>query len=58
MRTIRDGVKSRGILTAGGLGKYKDTAFRIGHMGDIRMDDLNRTLTALSESLEELRAAR
>jgi aspartate aminotransferase-like enzyme len=57
-REIRDGIRRRGVLTAGGLGKYKDTAFRIGHMGDIRLADVERTLTALAETLAELRVAR
>jgi aspartate aminotransferase-like enzyme len=46
------------VLTAGGLGKYKDTAFRIGHMGDIRLADVDRTLAALAETLAEIRIAR
>ena len=57
-KEIRDGIRARGILTAGGLGKYKDTSFRIGHMGDIRVADVDRTLTALAETLAELAAAR
>jgi aspartate aminotransferase-like enzyme len=57
-KDIRDGIRARGILTAGGLGKYKETSFRIGHMGDIRVADVDRTLTALAETLEELKAAR
>ncbi len=52
---VRNGLKSRGILTAAGLGTYQSTAFRIGHMGDIRMDDIERTLAALAEVLGELR---
>jgi aspartate aminotransferase-like enzyme len=57
-KELRNGMRMRGVLTAGGLGKYKDSSFRIGHMGDIRMADVNRTLTALSETLAELRVAR
>lgn len=48
---IRGGIKARGILTAAGLGVYQPTGFRIGHMGDIRMDDVERTLAALGEVL-------
>ena len=36
-KDLRNGMRVRGVLTAGGLGKYKDSAFRIGHMGDIRL---------------------
>jgi aspartate aminotransferase-like enzyme len=50
-KQIRDGLKSRGILTAAGMGQYVETAFRIGHMGDIRMADVERTLAALREVL-------
>jgi aspartate aminotransferase-like enzyme len=53
-RTIRDGLKQRGILTAAGLGKFEPTGFRIGHMGDIRMADVQLTLDALGQVLDEL----
>jgi aspartate aminotransferase-like enzyme len=46
---IRQAMRARGIETAGALGPYAATAFRIGHMGDIRLDDVERTLTALSD---------
>ena len=57
-KDLRNGMRVRGVLTAGGLGKYKDSSFRIGHMGDIRLADVERTLTALAETLAELRVAR
>jgi aspartate aminotransferase-like enzyme len=50
-RAIRDALKARGIWTAAGLGKYERRGFRIGHMGDIRMDDVERTLSALRDVL-------
>ena len=50
-RTIRDGLKARGIWTAAGLGPYERHGFRIGHMGDIRMADVERTLNALGDVL-------
>jgi serine---pyruvate transaminase len=53
---VRDGLKARGILTAAGLDRYQPSAFRIGHMGDIREDDVRQTLVALAEVLMELRA--
>ncbi len=55
-RALRERIKARGILTAGGLGPFESTGFRIGHMGDIRMADVERTLDALRHSLDELRA--
>jgi serine---pyruvate transaminase len=46
-RTIRDALEADGIWTAAALGPYERGGFRIGHMGDIRMTDVERTLTAL-----------
>jgi aspartate aminotransferase-like enzyme len=48
---VRDGLRARGIEVASGLGPFEATAFRIGHMGDIRMADVERTLAALAEVL-------
>jgi aspartate aminotransferase-like enzyme len=48
-RALRDALKARGIWTAAGLGRYADRGFRIGHMGDIRMADVERTLRALAD---------
>jgi serine---pyruvate transaminase len=48
---VREPLKSRGILVAGGLEQFQAAAFRIGHMGDIRPEDVQRTLDALSEVL-------
>ena len=53
---IRRNLRRRGFLTAAGLGKYEGTAFRIGHLGDIRPSDLERALDALEEVLVELRS--
>jgi len=54
---VRDGLKARGILTAAGLARFQPSAFRIGHMGDIRLADVERTLGALAETLATLPAA-
>lgn len=48
---VRDPLKSRGILVAGGLEHFQASAFRIGHMGDIRPADVERTLDALRDVL-------
>ncbi len=54
-KLIREPMKARGILTAAGLGApFEDTAFRIGHMGDIRLADIERTLAALTDVLAGL----
>jgi aspartate aminotransferase-like enzyme len=44
-------MRARGILVAGGLEHFQPTAFRIGHMGDIRPADVERTLDALRDVL-------
>jgi aspartate aminotransferase-like enzyme len=48
---VREGLKARGILTAAGLGRFQTEGFRIGHMGDIRLEDVNRTFDALRDVL-------
>ena len=55
-KAVRDALKARGILTAAGMGPYVDTAFRIGHMGDIRLADVERTLIALREVLSTMKS--
>jgi aspartate aminotransferase-like enzyme len=45
---IRKHVLEAGIQIAGGLESYKPTTIRIGHMGDIRMADVDRTMDALT----------
>jgi aspartate aminotransferase-like enzyme len=54
-KVIKDGLKQRGILVAGGLGSYGNEAIRIGHMGDIRVSDIERTCDALEAVLAEAR---
>jgi aspartate aminotransferase-like enzyme len=56
-KALRDQIKARGILTAAGLGPFDATGFRIGHMGDIRMSDVDRTLAAVGDALRELPVA-
>jgi serine---pyruvate transaminase len=57
-KPFRDLIKARGILTAAGLGQFEPKGFRIGHMGDIRLADVERTLAAVSEALQESLVAR
>ena len=47
--TIRAEMKKRGYTLGGGYGIWKDTTFRIGHMGDISVADLETMLDALAE---------
>jgi aspartate aminotransferase-like enzyme len=55
-KAFRDRIKAQGILTAAGLGRYESHGFRIGHMGDIRMTDVERTLAAVASALRETTA--
>lgn len=47
--TIRAEMKKRGYTLGGGYGIWKETTFRIGHMGDIPIADLEAMLDALAE---------
>ncbi len=51
---IRDGLREKGILVAVGLGPFEGRSIRIGHMGDIRPADVERTLATLKDVLGEL----
>jgi len=46
----------KGFTVGGGYGTWKDSSFRIGHMGEVYEDDLERLLDTLDETLNELRA--
>ncbi|MGQ0560420.1 MAG: pyridoxal-phosphate-dependent aminotransferase family protein [Gemmatimonadota bacterium] len=44
-------VKARGFVIASGYGKLKDDTFRIGHMGDHTLEELDELLAALEDVL-------
>jgi aspartate aminotransferase-like enzyme len=44
----------RGVTVGGGYGDWKPTTFRIGHMGEVRDDDLAALFPVLDETLDEL----
>lgn len=46
---LRNEMKKRGFTIGGGYGDWKESTFRIGHMGDISLADLNAMLDALEE---------
>jgi aspartate aminotransferase-like enzyme len=46
---VRQALVRRGVLVAEGLGAYRGRGVRIGHLGDIRPADVERTLQALAE---------
>ncbi len=48
---VRARVRDTGIQIAVGLGTYRSSCVRIGHMGDIRMEDVDRTMDAFEAAL-------
>ena len=44
-------MKARGFTIGGGYGRWKEDTFRIGHMGDVPVDDLLAMLDVLAEVL-------
>jgi len=55
---VRDALEAHGVLVAEALGPFAASAFRIGHMGDIRLPDLERTFEALGVVLADRAVAR
>ena len=47
--TIRYRMKERGFTIGAGYGQWKEKTFRIGHMGDIPVDSLEKMLDVLDE---------
>jgi aspartate aminotransferase-like enzyme len=47
-------LKEEGFTVGGGYGVWKPTTFRIGHMGEVRMDDLERLLAKIDEIVDRL----
>jgi aspartate aminotransferase-like enzyme len=46
---LRAAMKKRGFTLGGGYGDWKNTTFRIGHMGDMSLRSVNTMLDALEE---------
>ena len=46
---LRGEMKKRGFTIGGGYGDWKESTFRIGHMGDISLADLNAMLDVLEK---------
>ncbi|MCF7922588.1 MAG: alanine--glyoxylate aminotransferase family protein [Candidatus Marinimicrobia bacterium] len=47
-------MKSRNYLISGGYGDLKGKTFRLAHMGDLKMEDMNDVLMVLDEVIEAL----
>jgi len=43
------GLAARGVTVGGGYGKWKPETFRIGHMGEVGLDDLERLFADIAE---------
>jgi aspartate aminotransferase-like enzyme len=52
--TFRRLMAARGITVAGALGPLAGKAFRVGHMGNVTVPDLERAIRAMAESLAEM----
>ncbi|MEO8277192.1 MAG: alanine--glyoxylate aminotransferase family protein [Thermoanaerobaculia bacterium] len=50
-RTLVAGLKRRGYTLGGGYGKFKETTFRIGHMGEVQTTDLAALLVAIEQEI-------
>lgn len=48
----------KGWTVAGGYGAWKQSTFRIGHMGEVTMNDLEDLLAILEETLDEMSGPR
>ena len=44
-------LKKRGFTLGGGYGRFKESTFRIGHMGEVQTTDLAALLTAMQEEI-------
>jgi aspartate aminotransferase-like enzyme len=44
---VRSAMKKRGYTLGGGYGQWKSKTFRIGHMGDMTVDDVSAMLDVL-----------
>ena len=51
---FRSAVAARKVVIAGALGPLAGKACRVGHMGNIGIDEVGRTIAALGEALDEL----
>ncbi len=51
IKKINEELGKVGYLISAGYGKMKDTSFRIAHMGEIQMEDIERLIAAMDEYL-------
>jgi len=53
-KTLHDKLKERGFVIYAGQGNLEEKMFRVGNMGALTIDDINRFLDSLRSSFEEL----
>jgi len=53
-QAFRTGMKECGVVVAGGLGPLKGKGFRIGHMGNVNLNDITSTIGAVEITLRNL----
>ncbi len=51
--SLNEFLSARGMVLANGYGRIKADTFRIGHMGEIQMEDLEQLLAAIDEFLTD-----
>jgi aspartate aminotransferase-like enzyme len=51
---LNPAMRSRGLVVAGGQGKWTGRILRLGHMGDVRPDDVADAVRVMGEVLSEL----
>lgn len=50
-RALVAALKKRGFTLGGGYGRFKDSTFRVGHMGEVQTTDLAALLAAIAEEI-------
>lgn len=51
---LNKGLKEKGYEISNGYGAIKETTFRIGHMGDLTVDEIKGLLEAMDEVMEAM----
>jgi len=52
--SLVQGLATRGVTVGGGYGRWKPDTFRIGHMGEVRAEDLGALFADIEEVVREL----
>ena len=47
-------MRQRGLVVAGGQGKWTGKILRVGHMGDVAWPEIDATLAVMAEALVEV----